>query len=240
MRLLLSGLRAILLLPVRPGSIDPRAGSCLALVAAVTALGIAGEWWLLADPASSFNWNALRSAWFDLPLILLTEAWLAQPPGRGLFGRKRLPVPATPIPLLHFTAVMLGASAWILAIAYGLLVAGAHGLMPGNLAPILGNWIYLAAPVWSYVVAVRTISTMNRAAPIPVLRRCAVLVLPAATTAWSIVDPLGSYWDASDQPEPTSYAGAADFPELAADEGMSEAQVHRPDVPFVTRRSRHA
>ncbi len=178
------------------------------LVAAITALGIVGEWWLLADYASNFNWNALRSAWFDLPLILLGGAWLAQPPGRGLFGRRRLPVPATPIPLLHFTAVMLGASAWILAIAYGLLVAVAQGLIPGDVAPVLGNWIYLVAPVWSYVVAVRAISTMNRAAPIPVLRRFAVLLLLAATTAWSLVDPLESYWDSPDQPVPTSYAGA--------------------------------
>jgi hypothetical protein len=215
LRLLLNGLRAILLLPVRPGAVDPGAGSCLALVVLITAMGIAGEWWLLAEPTYLFNWGALRSAWFDLPLIVLGGAWLAQPPGPGLFGRRRLPTSAAAAtPLLHFAAVVLSASAWIVAIAYGLLIAISHELIPGDIVPVLGSWIYLAAPLWSYLVAVRTVSTMNRSTPIPILRRFAVLLLLAATTAWSIVDPLESYWEAPEGLAPTGYAGSEEILEL--------------------------
>lgn len=243
LRLLFSGLRAILLIPPRPGSVYPGAGSCLALVVLITALGIAGEWWLLADPASRFNWAALRSAWFDLPVILLGGAWLAQPSGSGLFKRNRVPglfgrdqdpaVSARPTPLLHFAAVMLGASAWIVAIAYGLLIAMSHGRIPADIGPMMGNWIYLAAPLWSYLVAVRVISTMNRSAPISILRRFMVLILLAATTAWSIVDPLESYWETPEGLEPTNYVTSEEILELQGrllDEQLAQIRPNRPAV----------
>lgn len=208
LRLLAGGLRAILLLPVRPGSVSPGAGSCLALVALITAIGIVGEWWLLADPESRFNWSALRSAWFDLPVIVLGGAWLAQPRGPRWFGRKPPPAVATRPPhLLHFAAVLLSASAWIVALAYGLLIAMTEGVITGY--PAIGTWIYLAAPLWSYVIAVRTLATMNRWSPTPLLRRFVILFLLAATTAWSLIDPLESYWEGPDAPEPTNYAATA-------------------------------
>ena len=73
-----------------------------ALVALVTLVAIVGEWWLVAEPGDRFNWQALRSAWFDLPIILLGGAWLAQPRGPGMFARNRVPIiSATPTPLLH-------------------------------------------------------------------------------------------------------------------------------------------
>jgi hypothetical protein len=215
LRLLLSGLRALLLMPVRPGTVYPGAGSCLALVALITAVAVAGEWWLVAEPGDWFNWSALRSAWFDLPLIVLGGAWLAQPRGPGMFARNRVPIiSATPTPLLHFAAVMLSASAWIVVIAYGLLVALTYGLIPEELGAELANWIYLAAPLWSYLIAARTIFTMHRAAPISIPRRLAVLALLAATTAWSIVDPLESYWEEPPTRGPVNYVASEEILEL--------------------------
>lgn len=208
LRLLAGGLRAILLLPVRPGSVSPGAGSCLVLVAIITAIGIVGEWWLLADPASRFNWSALRSAWFDLPVIVLGGAWLAQPRGPRWFRRKPAPaVTNRPPHLLHFAAVLLSASAWIVTLAYGVLIAMTEGVITGY--PAIGTWIYLAAPLWSYVIAVRTLATMNRWSPTPLLRRFVILFLLAVTTAWSLIDPLESYWEGPDAPEPTNYAATA-------------------------------
>ena len=215
LRLLYSGLRAILLLPVRPAAVNPGAGSCLALVVLVTLIAIAGEWWLVAEPGDRFNWQALRSAWFDLPLILLGGAWMAQPRGPGMFARNRVPIiSATPTPLLHFAAVMLSASAWIAGIAYGLFLAISANLLPDTAAAVVGNWLYLAAPLWSYLVAVRTVFTMNRSAPIPVIRRFLVLVLLAAATAWSIVDPPESYWEGPPDQGPVNYVASEEILEL--------------------------
>ena len=215
LRLLYSGLRAILLLPVRPAAVNPGAGSCLALVVLVTLIAIAGEWWLVAEPSDRFNWQALRSAWFDLPLILLGGAWMAQPRGPGMFVRNRVPIiSATPTPLLHFAAVMLSASAWIAGIAYGLFLAISANLLPDAAAAVVGNWLYLAAPLWSYLVAVRTVFTMNRSAPIPVIRRFLVLVLLAAATAWSIVDPPESYWEGPPDQGPVNYVASEEILEL--------------------------
>ncbi len=215
LRLLYNGLRAILLLPVRPAAINAGAGSCMALVALVTLIGVVGEWWLIAEPADRFNWHAVRSAWFDLPIIVLGGAWLAQPRGPGLFARNRVPIiSATPTPLLHFAAVMLSASAWILAIAYGLLIAIAAGLLPEDIGETIGTWLYLAAPLWSYLVAARTVVTMHRAAPISVTRRLVVLAMLAVATAWSLVDPPESYWEEPLPQGPVNYV-ASDHTRLA-------------------------
>jgi hypothetical protein len=210
--LLLGGLRAILLMPVRPGTVNPGAGSCLVLVALITALGIGGEWWLAAEAGDTFNWSALRSAWFDLPLIVLGGAWLAQPRGPGLWRRRRLPViSAPPTPLLHFAAVVLSASAWLVALAYGVMAALAHDLLPQAQTATLGSWIYLAVPVWAYLVAARTIVTMHRAAPIGLWRRFLVLFLLAASTAWSLLDPLDPYWEPSGPGEPVNYVASEEI-----------------------------
>ena len=214
-RLLYGGLRAILLLPVRPAAVNPGAGACLALVALVTAIAIVGEYWLVAEPGDRFNWQALRSAWFDLPIIVLGGAWLAQPRGPGMFARNRVPIiSAAPTPLLHFAAVMLSASAWIVAIAYGLFVAISASLLPEPAAAVIGSWLYLAAPLWSYLVAARTIFTMHRSAPIPIVRRFTVLLLLAATTAWSIVDPPESYWEEPPEQGPVNYVVSEEILEL--------------------------
>ena len=235
LRLLWGGLRAILLMPVRPGTVYPGAGACLALIVIITLLGIAGEWWLVADAADQFNWTALRAAWFDLPIIVLGGAWLAQPRGPGLFSRGRPPViSATPAPLLHFAALMLSASAWIVAIAYGLLIAIADGLVVGVLGLLIGSWIYLAVPLWSYLVAVRIVATMNRSAPIPLLRRFLVLVLLAVTTAWTIAVPLESYWETPAGAEPTSYAASEEIIELQANLLRTQLAQIEPDRPGVT------
>jgi hypothetical protein len=215
LRLLYNGLRAILLLPVRPADVNPGAGSCLVLVVLVTLVGVAGEWWLVAEPGDRFNWNALRTAWYDLPVVVLGGAWLAQARGPGLFGRRRVPIiSATPTPLLHFAAVMLSASAWILAIAYGLLIAISAGLLPEGVGEPVGSWLYLGAPLWSYLVAARTIFTMQRSAPIPAVRRLVVLVLLAASTAWSIVDPPESYWEEPAEQAPVNYVTSEEILEL--------------------------
>jgi hypothetical protein len=234
LRLIYSGLRAILLLPVRPANVNPGAGSCMALVALVTLFGIAGEWWLVAEPGDRFNWQALRSAWFDLPIILLGGAWLAQPRGPGFFARNRVPIiSANPTPLLHFAAVMLSASAWIVAIAYGLFIAISAGLLPDPAAAAIGNWLYLAAPLWSYLVAVRTIFTMHRSAPIAVVRRFTVLVLLAAATAWSMVDPPESYWVEPPEQGPVNYVASEEILELQQSllaEHLEGLLPHRPAV----------
>ncbi len=192
--LLLGGLRAILMLPVRPGSVFAGAGSCIALVIIATLLGIAGEWWLVAEEGDVFDWLALRTAWYDLPVILLGGAWLAQPRRSGWFGRRQPVISGTPTPPLHFAAVVLAASVWIVAIAYGLLIAQAAGVLPAHSGAVVAEWTYLAAPIWSYLVAWRTAGTMHRAAPVSWLRRFIVLALLALTTAWSILEPIGSYW----------------------------------------------
>ncbi|NLD53752.1 MAG: hypothetical protein GX652_03720 [Burkholderiaceae bacterium] len=216
--LLLAGLRAILLLPVRPGSVFAGAGSCIALVVIATLLGIAGEWWLVAEEGDVFDWLALRTAWYDLPVLLLGGAWLAQPPRGGWFGRRQPVVAGTPTPLLHFAAVVLSASVWIVALAYGLLIAQSADLLPRRAGAIVADWTYLAAPVWSYLVAWRTVGTMHRAAPVSWLRRFVVLALLALTTAWSILEPIGSYWA---PPQPRE-SGATRF--AAASEEVMELQ----------------
>ena len=181
-------------------------------------LGIAGEWWAahrrhgrpieLGRPAGRL---------VDLPIIVLGGAWLAQPRGPRLFSRSRAPLPGiTSTPLLHFAAVMLAASAWIVAIAYGLLVAVADGVVPGVLGALIGSWVYLAVPLWSYLVAVRIIAVMNRSAPIPILRRFVVLILLAATTAWTLAVPLDPYWETPEGAEPTSYVTSEEIMELQA------------------------
>ena len=234
LRLLYNGLRAILLLPVRPATVNPGAGSCLALVALITLIGIAGEWWLAAEPGDRFNWNALRTAWFDLPIVLLGGAWLAQPRGPGLFARNRVPIiSAAPTPLLHFAAVMLSASVWIVAIAYGLFIAVSAGVLPDRVGEPISDWLFLAAPLWSYVVAARTIFTMHRSAPISVTRRFVVLVLLAATTAWSIVDPPESYWEEPPEQGPVNYVTSEEIMELQQTllaAHLDRLQPHRPKV----------
>ena len=234
LRLLFNGLRALLLLPVRPGSVNPGAGSCLALVALITLIGVAGEWWLVAEPGDRFNWGALRTAWFDLPIIVLGGAWLAQPRGPGLFARNRVPIiSATPTPLLHFAALMLSVSAWIVAIAYGLFIAISAGVLPDAAGEAIGGWLYLAAPVWSYVVAARIVLTMHRAAPISVTRRLVVLLLLAAATAWSIVDPPASYWEEPPPEGPVNYVNSEEILELQREilaTHLERLQPHRPAV----------
>lgn len=234
LRLLSAGLRAILLLPVRPGTIEPGAGSCLVLVALITALGITGEWWLAAEAGDRFNWTALRSAWFDLPLIVLGGAWLAQPRAPRMSAGSRVAITsAAPTPLLHFAAVMLAASAWIVAIAYGLITALAYGVLPEAFGAVVDNWIYLAAPLWAYVVAARTIVTMNRAAPIAAARRFLLLVLLAASTAWSIADPLQPYWVSPGIQEPVHYVASEEILELQGrllETHLSRLQASRPST----------
>jgi hypothetical protein len=249
LRLLAGGLRAVVMMPVRPSSLNPGAGACLLLVALITAMGIGGEWWLAADAGDRFNWAALRSAWFDLPLIVLGGAWLAQSraPGR-IAGNPTWPSSAQgypnpaaaamfplypPTPLLHFAAVMLASSAWIVAIAYALLVALSEELVPEPFASGAAAWIFLGAPLWSYLVAARTVSTMNRAAPIPFLRRLVVLLLLAATTVWSVVDPLESYWESPESQEPVNYVASEEILELQdklLDAQLAKIQPQRPAV----------
>ena len=104
--LLFAGLRAILMLPVRPGAVFAGAGACMALVIIATLLGIAGEWWLVAEEGDVFDWLALRTAWYDMPVILLGGAWLAQAPRPGWFRRRQPVVSGTPTPALHFAAAV--------------------------------------------------------------------------------------------------------------------------------------
>ncbi len=197
-RLLFAGPRALLLMPIRPGTVRPGAGSCILLVLLITLIGVAGEYWMLSPDDLTFNWASLRAAWFDLPILLLGGAWLAQP--------RMAP--------LHFAAVMLSASAWIVALAYGLFVAHTMGWIPVVAGDEFGTWIYLAAPLWSFLVATRTISGMNRHVPIAAIRRIIVLLALAATSAWYLLDPIEPYWLAPAPPEAEVYvdgggAGAA-------------------------------
>jgi hypothetical protein len=240
-----AGLRAILMMPVRPQSLHPGAGACMMLVALITAMGIGAEWWLAADAGDRFNWSALRSAWFDLPLIVLGGAWLAQARSSRVSAASATTIPlqaaagsATydaiePIPPLHFTGVMLASSAWIVAIAYGLLLALSEGVVPEAIAAGAPGWIFLGAPLWSYLVAARTIFTMNRTAAIPFLRRFVVLLLLAVSTVWSLIDPLESYWESPGSQEPVNYIESEEFLELQPrllETHLSRLQPQRPAV----------
>ncbi|MGE0798901.1 MAG: C13 family peptidase [Lautropia sp.] len=204
-RLIWSGLKAALLLPVRPGTAPTGAGPVMLVVLLITALGISGERWLLDADGLEFNWSGLREAWFDLPILLLGSAWLAQ---------SRLAAAPSRIPLLHFAAVVLAASFWIVAFAYALFVADELGWLPERLGDAISQGVYIAAPLWGFVVAIRTIGTMNRFQSIGALRRLAVLGALALTSAWFIVDPVEPYWLAPRAPAPDVYVGSEEILEL--------------------------
>lgn len=206
LRLAWAGLKAVLLLPVRPGSVPSGAGVCAVAVVLITLIGIAGERWLLASDDVAFNWTGLRAAWFDLPILLLGSAWLAQP--RRNAGPSR-------IPLLHFAAVVLGAAFWIVTIAYTLFVADTLGAVPERIGSALADWVYLVAPVWSFIVAIRALGTMQRFQPIGARRRLVVLMALALASAWSILDPIEPYWLAPEAPAPEIYVGGPGAPEPA-------------------------
>ena len=129
LRLLYNGLRAILLMPVRPANLNPGAGSCLA----------AGR----ADHADRRRRRMVAGRGAGRPLQLERAAQRLVRPAdhparrrvaradraaRACSRRKRVPIiSAMPTPLLHFAAVMLSASAWIVAIAFGLFIAISAG-----------------------------------------------------------------------------------------------------------------
>jgi len=91
----------------------------------------------------------------------------------------------------------------------------------------------LGAPLWSYLVAARTVQTMHRAAPIPLPRRLVVLLLLALATVWSLVDPLDSYWETPESQEPVNDVMSEEIMELQDQllgSRLSGLQPQRPGV----------
>ncbi|MET0509692.1 MAG: C13 family peptidase [Burkholderiaceae bacterium] len=75
---LVGGLRAALMLPVRPGGIPSSALWCLLLVAMIFAVAIVGDALVLNDNASRFNWHALHETGLDLAFTVLASVWLTE------------------------------------------------------------------------------------------------------------------------------------------------------------------
>ncbi len=194
--LLGGGLRALLLRPPHPGTVSSAAGHCVLLVLAITAMGIAGEYWMVGSNAVIFNWSSLRETWFDLPILLLGGAWLVQARATAL---------NRPMPPLHFAAVMISSSVWIVGLAYTAVFAMAYGWLPTGEDEANLDWIYFGAPVWAFIVAIMTIRRMHRFSPIPVLRRLLVLIVLALVTAWYLVVPSAPYWDLPEGEAPEQY-----------------------------------
>jgi hypothetical protein len=74
---------------------------------------------------------------------------------------------------------------------------------------------------------------MHRAARIPLGRRLLVLLLLAATTAWSLIDPLESYWEAPESQGPVNYVGSEEILELQGkllETHLSRLQPQRPAI----------
>ncbi len=72
------GLRAVLLLPIRPGAVPASARWSLLLILLILAVAIYGDALLLNDQASRFNWVALRESGLDYAFTVLASAWLVE------------------------------------------------------------------------------------------------------------------------------------------------------------------
>ncbi len=76
---LAGGVRALALLPVRPGAIPVSAAWCALLIAATLGVAIGADAWILGSDTAEFNWQSLRAVGLDLMIVVLGGAWLAEP-----------------------------------------------------------------------------------------------------------------------------------------------------------------
>ncbi|MGE0312527.1 MAG: hypothetical protein AB7P21_13005 [Lautropia sp.] len=76
---LAGGLRAVVLMPVRPGAIPVSAAWCMLLIAATLGVAIGADAWILGSDTAEFNWQSLRAVGLDLMIVVLGGAWLAEP-----------------------------------------------------------------------------------------------------------------------------------------------------------------
>lgn len=75
---LVGGLRALALMPVRPGAMPVSAAWCALLIAMSLVVAIAGDALLLGPEPAEFNWQSLRAVGLDLLIIVLGGAWLVE------------------------------------------------------------------------------------------------------------------------------------------------------------------
>ncbi len=130
---LVAGLRALTMLPVRPGEIPARALWTMVLAVSIILVAIVGDALILGEGAAEFNWNTLRASGLDLALLVLSSVWLSEPRRRPTTVAAPLPVPTTesmpasqaaptsrePPPPLHLATVVLAASFWTVVAGYG-------------------------------------------------------------------------------------------------------------------------
>ena len=99
---LVAGLRALTMLPVRPGEIPARALWTMVLAVSIILVAIVGDALILGEGAAEFNWNTLRASGLDLALLVLSSVWLAEPrPRPATVAAPQSRPAALPVPALQ-------------------------------------------------------------------------------------------------------------------------------------------
>lgn len=204
---LVAGLRALAMLPVRPGAIPARALWTIVLATAILVVAIVGDAMILGEAVTEFNWNTLRASGLDLALLVLSSVWLAEP-------RRRRPsvaasslqsaaqAPREPPPPLHLATVVLAASFWTVLAGYAVTIILDRQVQAGLDAWVPGLWFYAWFMIWPWWVAIRTIQYQHRYLPIPWWRRAVVILLLLTAIVWSLSDPGEPFWIYSEPYEP--------------------------------------
>ncbi len=157
---LVGGLRAALMLPVRPGGIPSSALWCLLLVAMIFAVAIVGDALVLNDNASRFNWHALHETGLDLAFTVLASVWLTEAArDRGV---------ATATAATNPPAPARGAAASVAPSAAAPMTATSIIAAPFSSEPVTAAPITAAPLTAAPVAAATTTAAPIAAAPIPV------------------------------------------------------------------------
>ena len=199
-----AGLRALTMLPVRPGASPARALWTIVLAVAIHGVAIIGDALILGEAAAGFNWPTLRAGGLDLAILVLASVWLAEP--RSKPARE-------PVPPLHFATVVLAATFWTVLASYAVTWSLDRQVEADLDAILPGLWFYAWFSIWPWWVAIRAIQYQHRYQPIPWWRRLIVIAVMLGGIIWSLLDPGEPYWIYDEPIEPNLlYTGGTGLP----------------------------